>query len=78
MSRVPTITASTPARSSSATSSRVVTRRSAIASLPAGTSGEEVEHPLERVGALAVVARREQEDLRVEPLERGLELVRLA
>ena len=35
----PTRTASTPARSSASTSSRVAPRRSAIASLPAGTSG---------------------------------------
>ena len=77
MSRVPTITASTPARSSSATSSRVVTRRSAIASFPAGTSSRRSSTRCERLLALPVTARREEKDLRIEPLERGLELVRL-
>ena len=66
------MTASTPARSSSCTSSSVVTARSAIASFPAGTAAS--SSSTDSSALLGVLRWREQEDLGVEHLERPLEL----
>ena len=71
-------TASKPARSSCSTSSRLATATSAIASLPAGTSGSSCQHRLDRIVVVADPRAEMQEDLGVEPLERLLELVLVA
>ena len=55
-----------------------MTSTSAIASLPGGDVGQQVEHAFERIVGVAGLPRREQEDLRVEALEGELELVRVA
>ena len=67
----PTITASTPARSSSSTSVARGCRQLGDRELAGGHVGQQVEHALERV----VVSAREHEQLRIELLERFLELL---
>ena len=67
-----------PARSSASTSSRDATATSAIASLPGGHVGEQLEHRVERVVVLVGALAAEQEDLGVEQLERELELLLVA
>ena len=76
-SPAPTITASTPARSSSATSSRCATRHAGDRELAGRHVEQQAEHVLERVAVVGPVGR-EQEDLRVDPVERELELVLVA
>ena len=70
-----TSTASTPARSSSSTSLRDASASSAIASFPAGTSGKQLEQPVERLLLVLGELGREEQDLRVDLLQDALELV---
>ena len=67
-----------PARSSASTSSREATATSAIASLPGGYVGEQLEHRVERVVVLVGALAAEQEDLGIEQLERELQLLLVA
>ena len=78
MSLLETITASTPARSSSTTSSRLAPRELCDRELSRRNVGEKLEQALEE--RLSILGRlgREQEDLGVDELEHLLEVVLVA
>ena len=72
-----TTTASIPARSSSSTSVALDAGEIGDRELARRDVGQQLEHPLVRGLIVVGVARREQEELRVDALERLLELFRV-